>query len=71
MWRRQSNHVEESEELRRARAEKERADQQLQRVQQNGAHVDRISGALTAIIRRNGFGESIELAFQKRRTSQT
>ncbi|MGI5223075.1 DUF7620 family protein [Nocardia sp. CA-290969] len=66
MWRRRNKHVEESEELRRARAEKERADRQLEHVRRNGEEVDRVSGAVTAYIVRNGFGESINRTFTRR-----
>jgi hypothetical protein len=69
MWRRRNKHVEESEELRKARAELERADRQLQRVQQDGEKVDRISEALTTYIDRNHFGESIKRTFERRRTA--
>ena len=65
MWRRRNKHVE-SEELRKARAEMERADRQLQRVQQHGEKVDRISEALNVYIVRNHFGESIKRAFERR-----
>ena len=65
MWRRRSKHVE-SEELRAARAELERADRQLQRVQQHGEKVDRISEALNTYIVRNHFGESIKRTFERR-----
>jgi hypothetical protein len=66
MWRRRSKHVEESEGLRKARAEKERADRQLEHVRRNGEEVDRVSDAVTAIIVRNHLGESIRRTFTRR-----
>lgn len=69
MWRRRTDHTQESDELQRARAEKERAQRQLESAQRAGEKVDRVADAVATLIRRNHFGESIELAFRKRRTS--
>lgn len=69
MWRKRTEPPPEPDEVRSARAELERAERQLQEARANAPRVNQIGETLRELLRRNGFGESIETAFRKRRTS--
>ena len=68
MWRRRSK-SRESAATREARVSAERAKAERRRVEAQWPAVQRLSGQLNTAIERNHFGESIELAWLRRRAA--
>ncbi|WP_405490501.1 hypothetical protein [Nocardia sp. NBC_00511] len=68
MWRRRSRHIDfNPEDLDRARAADACAAADLARVRALWPEVDRVANDAHELLSRNHFGESIELAFERRR----
>ncbi|AHH16600.1 hypothetical protein NONO_c18000 [Nocardia nova SH22a] len=68
MWRRRSKPVArpEPEDLRRAREANERADADLAQARAQWGTVNQLHAEYEKVLERNGFGESIEIAFRRK-----
>lgn len=65
MWFRRTDR--ESEPTRQARLAAQRAEQELAEVKQQRPAVDNLAAAIVAALKRNHFGEAIELSMELRR----